>query len=69
MTSDKARPDVSVATNSSDQHAGYAHLIGLISPAAYEPLYGTFIVWVMLIADGSGNNTGALAGTLGVWLV
>jgi len=47
----------------------YAHFIGFISPEAYQPLYGTFLIWVMLIAGGSGNNIGALVGTLGVWFV
>lgn len=47
----------------------YAHFIGFISPEAYQPLYGTFVIWVMLIAGGSGNNFGTLVGTLGVWLV
>lgn len=47
----------------------YAHFNGFISPEAFRPLYGTFIIWVMLIAGGSGNNVGVLVGTLGVWLV
>lgn len=47
----------------------YAHFIGFISPEAFRPLYGTFLVWVMLIAGGSGNNTGALLGALIVWII
>lgn len=45
----------------------YAHFIGFISPEAFRPLYGTFLIWVMLIAGGSGNNKGALLGTLIIW--
>ena len=47
----------------------YAHFVGFVSPEAFEPLYGTFLVWVMLIAGGSGNNRGALLGALLIWLV
>lgn len=47
----------------------YASSIGFISPAAFEPLYGTFVIWVMLIAGGSGNNIGTLVGTFLVWFV
>lgn len=47
----------------------YAHFNGFISPEAFRPLYGTFIIWVMLIAGGSGNNFGTLVGTIGVWFV
>jgi len=47
----------------------YAHFVGFISPEAFRPLYGTFLVWVMLIAGGSGNNKGALLGALVVWLI
>lgn len=45
----------------------YAHFFGFLSPEAFKPLYGTFIIWVMLIAGGSGNNRGALLGALVVW--
>src|SRR5699024_2320785 len=34
----------------------YAHFIGFVSPEAFKPLYGTFLIWVMLIVGGSGNN-------------
>lgn len=42
----------------------YAHFTTFISPEAFDPMFGTFLVWVMLIAGGSGNNRGALAGAL-----
>jgi branched-chain amino acid transport system permease protein len=47
----------------------YAHFVGFVSPEAFRPLYGTFLVWVMLIAGGSGNNLGAMLGALVVWLI
>ncbi|MDX1609917.1 MAG: branched-chain amino acid ABC transporter permease [Halofilum sp. (in: g-proteobacteria)] len=45
----------------------YAHFTGFISPAAFDPMFATFVVWVMLIAGGSGNNRGALLGALVIW--
>lgn len=45
----------------------YAHAFQFIVPGAFEPMAVTFLVWVMLIAGGSGNNRGALLGALAVW--
>jgi branched-chain amino acid transport system permease protein len=45
----------------------YAHYTKAISPDAFTPLYGTFIMWVMLIAGGSGNNKGAIIGAFVIW--
>ncbi len=45
----------------------YAHYFGFLSPEAFLPVYGTFLVWVMLIAGGSGNNKGALLGAVIIW--
>ncbi len=45
----------------------YAHFTSFISPGAFDPMFGTFLVWVMLIAGGSGNNRGALLGALIIW--
>ncbi len=44
-----------------------AHFFKFIGPEATEPLMTTFLVWVMLIIGGSGNNRGALLGALAVW--
>lgn len=44
-----------------------AHYFKFFSPDATEPLLVTFLVWVMLIAGGSGNNKGAVAGALIIW--
>ena len=47
--------------------AAYAHFVGFISPEAFDPVFATFLVWVMLIAGGSGNNRGAILGALVIW--
>ncbi len=47
--------------------AVYAHFVGFISPEAFDPVFATFIVWVMLIAGGSGNNKGAILGAVVIW--
>src|SRR5699024_4793375 len=49
--------------------AFYAHYIGFITPKAFMPLFGTFLVWVMLIVGGSGNTLGALIGGFAIWLL
>jgi len=45
----------------------YAHYTKAISPDVFTPLYGTFIMWVMLMAGGSGNNKGAILGAFVIW--
>jgi branched-chain amino acid transport system permease protein len=45
----------------------YACYVRFISPSSFEPLYGTFIVWVMLIVGGTGSNAGAILGAVVVW--
>jgi branched-chain amino acid transport system permease protein len=47
----------------------YAHFTNFISPSAFDPMFGTFLVWVMLIAGGSGNNRGAILGAVVIWAV
>ena len=47
--------------------AVYAHYIAALSPETFKPLFGTFIIWVMLMAGGSGNNKGAVLGAFVVW--
>jgi len=42
-------------------------LDGQMTPASYQPLRFTFLVWVMVIVGGSGNNFGAVLGGLLVW--
>lgn len=45
----------------------YAHYVKFISPDTFNPLMGTFLVWVMLMAGGSGNNRGAIVGAGLIW--
>jgi branched-chain amino acid transport system permease protein len=47
----------------------YAHYTKAISPDVFTPLYGTFIIWVMLMAGGSGNNKGAILGAYVIWFI
>ncbi len=42
-------------------------LDGQMTPAGYQPLRFTFLVWVMVIVGGSGNNIGAALGGLLIW--
>jgi len=47
----------------------YAHFVSFVSPEAFLPEFSTFLVWVMLIAGGSGNNRGAILGAFAIWVV
>ena len=42
-------------------------LDGQFTPASYQPLRFTFIIWVMVIVGGSGNNWGAVLGGFIIW--
>jgi branched-chain amino acid transport system permease protein len=45
---------------------------GQLTPTTYNPLGWTFLIWVMVIAGGSGNNWGAVLGGLLIgwlWLI
>ncbi|MDA7598564.1 branched-chain amino acid ABC transporter permease [Alphaproteobacteria bacterium] len=42
-------------------------LDGQFTPTAYQPLRFTFLIWVMVIIGGSGNNWGAILGGFIVW--
>ena len=42
-------------------------LDGLFTPSSYRPLRFTFIIWIMVIVGGSGNNLGAIFGGFVVW--
>jgi len=44
-------------------------LDGQLTPASYQPLRFTFLVWVMVILGGSGNNLGAVLGGFLVWFL
>lgn len=47
----------------------FAHFTAYISPEAFEPMNGTFLVWAMLIVGGSGNSRGAILGALVIWAI
>jgi branched-chain amino acid transport system permease protein len=38
-----------------------------LTPGTYQPLRFTFLVWVMVIVGGSGNNLGAVLGGFLIW--
>lgn len=42
-------------------------LDGQLTPTAYQPLRFTFLIWVMVIVGGSGNNWGAVLGGFVIW--
>jgi branched-chain amino acid transport system permease protein len=42
-------------------------LDGQFTPNTYQPLRFTFLIWVMVIAGGSGNNWGAVLGGFVIW--
>ena len=42
-------------------------LDGQLTPASYQPLRFTFLIWVMVIVGGSGNNWGAMLGGFVIW--
>ncbi|WP_170480605.1 branched-chain amino acid ABC transporter permease [Ruegeria arenilitoris] len=44
-------------------------LDGQLTPGAYQPLRFTFLVWVMVIVGGSGNNFGAVLGAFVIWFL
>ena len=44
--------------------AVWAHRMGTIAPDSFKDLFGTFLVWTMLMVGGSGNNRGAVLGAL-----
>ncbi len=46
-----------------------AHYLKFIDPNAAEPVTATFLVFVMLIIGGSGNNKGAILGAILIWTV
>jgi branched-chain amino acid transport system permease protein len=47
----------------------YAHYVISIDYSHFDPLFATFIIWVMLMLGGSGNNRGAIVGAFVVWLI
>ncbi|MGE4325060.1 MAG: branched-chain amino acid ABC transporter permease [Pseudodonghicola sp.] len=44
-------------------------LDGQLTPGTYQPLRFTFLVWVMVIVGGSGNNFGSILGAMLIWFL
>lgn len=44
-------------------------LDGQFTPGSYQPLRFTFLIWVMVVVGGSGNNWGSILGAFLVWFV
>jgi len=47
----------------------YVHYTGFVSPQIFNPLMSTFIVWLMVMVGGTGNNRGVILGAFLVWAV
>ena len=43
--------------------------VQIFDPSSYQPIHHTFLVWVMVIVGGAGNNWGALFGAVLLWLI
>ena len=44
-------------------------ILQIFDPGSYQPINHTFLIWVMVIVGGAGNNWGALLGALFIYLV
>ncbi len=44
-------------------------LDGQFTPGTYNPLRYTFLIWVMVVVGGSGNNMGAILGGFLIWFI
>ncbi|MDB5522325.1 MAG: Hydrophobic amino acid transporter family, permease protein [Rhizobium sp.] len=47
----------------------YVHLARAITPDAIDPMIVTFLVWIMVILGGAGNNRGVLLGAVIIWVI
>ena len=43
--------------------------VGINDPSSYQPINHTFLIWVMIIVGGAGNNWGAVFGAVLIYLV
>jgi ABC-type branched-subunit amino acid transport system permease subunit len=44
-------------------------LDGQLTPGSFNPLRYTFLIWLMVIVGGSGNNWGAVLGAILIWFL
>ena len=68
-TVDDGFPVTVSAANGEVQIESRPEAVVSLSPSATEPLLVTFLVWVMLMAGGSGNNRGAILGAVTIWFI
>ena len=47
----------------------YVHYTGFVSPQVFSPLMSTFIVWLMVMVGGTGNNKGVILGAFLIWAI
>jgi branched-chain amino acid transport system permease protein len=43
--------------------------VQIFDPSSYQPINHTFLIWVMVIVGGAGNNWGAVFGAVLIWLI
>ena len=43
--------------------------VQIFDPSSYQPINHTFIIWVMIIVGGAGNNWGAIFGAVLIWMI
>ena len=43
--------------------------VQIFDPSSYQPINHTFIIWVMIIVGGAGNNWGAIFGAVLIWII
>jgi branched-chain amino acid transport system permease protein len=44
-------------------------ILQIFDPGSYQPINHTFLLWVMVIVGGAGNNWGVLLGSLFIYLI
>src|SRR5690606_29508219 len=49
--------------------AALIHFGSIFDPSGFTPLTHTFLIWVMVILGGAGNNLGAIFGALFVYVI
>lgn len=43
--------------------------VGIYDPSSYQPIMHTFLIWVMVIVGGSGNNWGTVIGGIFMYII
>jgi len=41
----------------------------IFDPSSYQPINQTFLIWVMVIVGGAGNNWGTILGVLLIYII